>query len=834
MEELDAPTRLSATEAGVRLESVYRRQFVTHKNGNGPEKFEVNDPDRGSSRAEVAKNLQETFLHIYDFVFQDSLQHAKVVDNEAYHSSDLTTANRDQLRTIFLDFAAKHYDEKGTLTIKHEDGPAAMQELYENIRKGGHLHNSGLARGALIVEMGRGEKWKKIFPQGIDFTRGEPSEELNLTQRFKDAFFNPDHPAPAGEFTPPPESLIEIAGVRFAKKMVGEWRTHLVTQTGHVVDLTDERKAEIEAHIKAGKPLDELRVTVPPADAHGHTTTLHLLNFEEQPIMEGERTMRGVVTNRLRTLLDKANSPAQSASIDGLPVRDKDGKVRLMVLDVDLLTGLSMKAPPGGKSELTQLKDFMARELKAASFADLVPERGSGTANVSYENTASREFPLSTAETFIALKKHVAAQMGRLEQAATEKGDTALVDIVRRATPHLEAMMPRILASADKQFIKPDHQNDKGPKPLKARTPVKQVYMAMGGSASGKGALLKIAQAECADTLVVASLDDARGEAKRYWLYPATNNHNDDYKGAEQYANTVRDLVTKRAMQDGYNLYIDGSGIPYEDRNDKITAQFKKANYQVSVLAAQAPLFVRDPARGKMLEEGQAPDDAYRRLGHRLSKELRAVKPEIVAEKHIGFALATRNAARDRNVDRFMIIDSTPRQDQSYTLAYVLTLDEDRMRKLVKLKGAELKEAILAGGPNNNPLKPKWAKLPENHEDLYAMKVIRDNHDSTYRVEMITDIEQYIGMVEKGLLNRHAKGPNALHKNTVHGDVKGYFMDPEGMLNTKQAKWVERAASSRYAPLAAAQEPRAEPLPLRRRGQRPPEDEDKGPSARRG
>lgn len=218
------------------------------------------------------------------------------------------------------------------------------------------------------------------------------------------------------------------------------------------------------------------------------------------------------------------------------------------------------------------------------------------------------------------------------------------------------------------------------------------------------------------------------------------------------------------------------------------------------MLAAQAPLFIHDPQRRKELAgQGAAPDDALSRLGARQAKELRGLNPKIVADKHIKFPLATRNAARDPIVDRFMIQDVTSTQNK-YTLSYVLTLGKEQTEKLAQLHAAELKRALV-----EDNLLPPWVTLPPNpnQEQLYNIKVIRANlGDESYRVEIITDIEQYICMVEKGLLKRDALGPEALYDYCVHGDLEGFFQGSEGKLKTLGAKGVGERVLEAYLPFS--------------------------------
>ncbi len=761
----------------------------------GLEEHSVANPDQGANPETVADNLGKTFVRIYDYAFEDSSQHHKVVGGKVCNTRDLTFENRAKLREIFQIFADKNYDPQGQLTLAFEQGPEAIKSLYERLKDEVPLHNSSVACGALFVEIGRGEKWKKLFPRGIDFARGEPVTESDPSQfldtRFNDAFFGADHNSPSSEFINPPESKVEIAGIRFIAKTIDHWHTHLVTQTGHLVNLTDDLRRTIEKHIYFGKYLDVLRVDV--------DETRHLIDFVENPVPSVFRQSNEEQDLRER-VKDKIKNMSASDLIDGLPSRDELGQVRLMCMDVDFLTGLAMKALPGQEqSDLDRLKAFMSETLGVGGFVDLVA--ADFTAPL-FDLTDEIAWDLKRKE----LKAHVRQQMEKLKIAARVKRDRVLAGIVAIATSHLEAMMPRVYDVAEKQFILEEAGLNPGsgskwvkPAPLAEE---KHLYMTMGGSASGKSGLKKIADRECGQSLVVASLDDARGECDRYWLYAATDNHNDDYKSAEQFGNTVRDLITKRALEDGHHLYIDGSGIPYEGRNDKTTKLFKENGYKVSVLAAQAPLFIHDPKRRKELsDQGIAPDDALSRLGARQAKELRGLNPKIVVDKHIKFPLASRNAARDHRVDRFMIQDVTSVYNR-YTLSYVLTLSRYETDILVKLHGSELKQALWNGN-----LVPLWVTLPPNtdHEHLYNLKVIRANDDGTYRVEIITDIEQYICMVEKGLLKRDAIGPEALYNYGVHADLADHFHGPDGKLKTLSVKGVGERVMNQYLPFSEAQ-----------------------------
>jgi hypothetical protein len=759
--------RLIATEAAVRLEFVYRCQVVMVDEDGLAREVSVADPDRGQSRDEVADRLADSFIRIYDYAFQDSSQHHKVVGGRVCNSRDLTAQDLSKLREIFRQFTKKNYDEQGRLVLDPKEGPEALRDLYERLRDEVPLLNSDLACGALFVEMGLGVKWLRLFPRGIDFTRGEPILEKDparfLEARFREALFGAEHSPSSSPFIEPPESKVEIAGLRFAAKTIQQWRTHLITQTGHLVDLTAELRLKIERHVASGKPLDDLRVEVREAKSLGDWLDV---GGQDQAAHDQVR--------------EKVKLLSGSPWVDGMKAVDEQGGARLMCLDVDFLTGLGLK-PLGGQSEgdLALFKNLMKEVLGSDNFADWVPaytapRRGKAAGEV-------REWLREELKTCLRRK------IEKLSRAAQERGEPRLESLVDIAGTHLEAMLPLVDEAADKALARAEAPEGE-----------KRLYMTMGGSASGKSGLKRLADSECGPSLVVASLDDARGECARYWIYPATNNHNDDYQAAEQFGNAVRDLIARRALEAGFHLYLDGSGIPYEGRNDKITRAFREKGFHVSVLAAQAPLFVHDPKRREELgRQGIAPDDALSRLGARQAKELRGLNPKIVVDKHIKFPLASRNAARDSRVDRFMIQDATDTENK-YTLSYVLILTREETERLAKLRGGELKRALV-----ESRLVPLWVKLPGGQEEHFNLKVIRANEDGqTYRVEIITDIEQYICMVEKGLLTRNASGPEALYNYNVHADLEGHFHGPQGKLKTLGAKGVGERALDSYRPFA--------------------------------
>src|SRR5690606_5113075 len=97
---------------------------------------------------------------------------------------------------------------------------------------------------------------------------------------------------------------------------------------------------------------------------------------------------------------------------------------------------------------------------------------------------------------------------------------------------------------------------------------------------------------------------------------------------------------------------------------------------------------------------------------------------------------------------------------------------------------------------------PDRVTLPE-HEDDWAgadLQVVRDNQDGSYRVEIITDMQRYVSMVQKGLMNRDViaelqkgnkdVGPEMLFHNKIACDMEGHFHGANGVLKLEPQRGV--------------------------------------------
>lgn len=783
---------LAASEAAIRgMDILKNRKFFLPSPDKAVE-YSVVNPDQGDSREEVATQLFNAFIHIYDYQFQDSSQHSKIVQGKVCNTRQLDAAERSALRGVFTRFVEEHYDEHGGLTLTRDRIPHALQELYEYISgEKIKLHRAGVALGTLLVELGRGEKWKQVLPEGIDFTRGAPGDDLPA--RFREACFGQTPVSPSSTFIHPPESTVTIAGMKFpAKKDITGWRTHLLTPAGHLVDMTTEGPEAVlprlEHHIRSGKPLEEFGVP-------GDNVTGHLWQFQE-PLPPSQD--RGV-QNR-RRVYSKLEQLAAAEKVDGEPVRNNAGQMPLVSMDVDLLTGLRLIPLPGeSASELARMQQFMAKN-GVTEFIDLIPKSMEVNIHVLPDEDKKER---ARAEICDAIS-------GSMEKLKTKaQGDETLIGLLERAQKKLKIMLPRVYEASDKAFLSEKTGRIKPPARVSGQTP--HLYVTQGGPGAGKSSFKPMVEKECGDTLVVATLDDVRDQSDRYFLYLALNNHNDDYKAIDQFGNAIRSLTTRRAREGGYNLLIDGSGIPYQNRNDKTVKAFKDDGYHVSVLAAHAPLFVHDPSqRQSLLEQEKLPDDVAHRIGQRLVSDLRGIMLDILVDKHTRFPIASRNAARDPNVDRFLIQDVSGEYGKSHALSYTVEVTEPVLQNLRGKTGSALKQEIV-----KQKLVPAWVTLPAGDGDAYGFKVIRQQQDGGYRIEIITDMPQYIHMVQQGLLNRQASGPEALFDNRLRCDIEHHFCGEGGRLKLQPPREVLIAPVHRFQPLSTQQNPVADP-PLAR------------------
>jgi hypothetical protein len=203
-------------------------------------------------------------------------------------------------------------------------------------------------------------------------------------------------------------------------------------------------------------------------------------------------------------------------------------------------------------------------------------------------------------------------------------------------------------------------------------------------------------------------------------------------------------------------------------------------------------------------------DVVLTRAGARLQAELRAMPMSEVVKKHHGHPIAAHNAARDPNVDRFMITDTSPALADAYTLSYVVDIPAATFKTIEKFENNELRDAL-----EKLNLKPDWVKWPDRlpgEKNIPAgmtkadMKVVGVKHGATpeqdtYHVEVITNLPQYVNMVQKGLYNAETNGPEGLFANTIASDIEGHFKNgAPGRLRLQEALGLEVVNWPDYTP----------------------------------
>jgi|GEM_PF-1813900 len=805
----DSTKSITIFEELVASEAAMRGQNIIEKHGfadvSSRQPISTKNIDRATDKASIAQALAYSYVKIYAYQFQDSSQHRKKdKDNKRYNARHLTEDERATIQRIFRDFVDANYDDAGQLTLTQQDAPQALAKLYERVRDEVALKRSTMSLGVLLVELSHGDKWKATTPRGIDFTRGDKTDDI--TQRMDDAINAENFKPHTSHYIEPPgrEHVVNIAGLDFPVMKIDSVpypRTHVVTENGYLVDLTKEVFEHIADYVKSGKPISELTLEV--ADG-----APHLAQFMDKkyftPVPPGAAKSTEPGEEVRRSLAKHLKHMMHAATVDGAQIPQtphgaNSRPLKLFCLDMDLMTGLLMKKREGeDKSELAVFKEAIDHYSQQhgnsiKKIIDLIPADA---------HPAFHDLSLGDQE---AERRRVRlAIQNKLMEIAAHLPNEREAEMVEKAAIKLSEVLEGVYESADKAFVGQEGRKQPPAKP--------SLYITQGGVGSGKGGLKKLAKKECGDSLVVASLDDMRGDSERLWLYPALNLHHDDYKSICDFGNAVRDLTVQRAKEGGYHLLIDGTGIPYENRNDLVVKDFRDRGFHVSVLGAQAPLSIYE-------REGERTTDLYdvvtMRGGARLQSELRAVPMSEVAKKHHGHPIAAHDAARDANIDRHFISDTSPAYKESYTLSYVIDVPRPVFDAgLGQLEDKPLKEALGKAG-----LIPDWVVWPDKlpGEDNIPegmtksdLKVIGVKHGATndqdiYHVEVLINMPQYVNMVQKGLYNAKAEGPEALFDNHIACDIDSVFKSAErGRLRLQPALGLEKVEWPVYTPPLAS------------------------------
>ena len=201
-------------------------------------------------------------------------------------------------------------------------------------------------------------------------------------------------------------------------------------------------------------------------------------------------------------------------------------------------------------------------------------------------------------------------------------------------------------------------------------------------------------------------------------------------------------------------------------------------------MAAAAPLYVYAPAqRMLMAKQGINFVESRGNSGDRLSDELRAVPVSVLMKTHTEFPVSANDAKRSQFVDRHITMDHSVPRKESYLLAYTADINEKTLKKLLTKEDDELYSVLKSEGVI--PAE-QWAnRIPADTDGRMAnFKVIRNDREGHYRIEVITDMRKYKGpsMLQKGLLHSQDRGPEALYQHALPFDMMGQLQLPDHRL----------------------------------------------------
>ena len=277
------------------------------------------------------------------------------------------------------------------------------------------------------------------------------------------------------------------------------------------------------------------------------------------------------------------------------------------------------------------------------------------------------------------------------------------------------------------------------------------VVITMGGAGSGKGGMgeVLICKKSGGENYVKASLDDARYEFGLYRIMVEANHHADDYMAVAEGAGLIRKAIAERAVKEGYNLFYDASGIPWEKYAD-LARQWKDSVKEIDVCAVECQLYV-DSNRA-----AQFPFPAHHRVISRFNSESRTLPHSEMLKRHIAAPDAYLKAFADPSIQEFMIIDNAGEQGSAYIIAQKFSVDKALLGQLDAVQqGKRLLDFLKE---QNIFPEIKTHETTEDNIDFLVHKVKADQ----YSILVITDRSRFIDIVQKAEMNPDATGYEAL------------------------------------------------------------------------
>ncbi|MEI6267849.1 MAG: zeta toxin family protein [Methylococcaceae bacterium] len=404
--------------------------------------------------------------------------------------------------------------------------------------------------------------------------------------------------------------------------------------------------------------------------------------------------------------------------IDGISIGE-DGAAPLFCLDINMLTGLRS---PGHTEVLELLKRC---EGDKALIFDLV------------KNNGLKDKMISAANNDI-----------RLERA------------VEIAYERLSKIIKKLDEAKDKLF--------EGKVPDTNPT----LFMSMGGAGSGKTAVEEIAQTQCHDNFVIASLDEFRKKSDLYQVLTAASHHSDDYVYVEPFANRLRDSVADHAKKNHINILYDGTGIPYQPRYSNIVNQFKAHGFHTQITAVDAFIVKPEGRENELIRAS-----VITSVKERFETTGRALPWVVTVDKHIRAPRSFLNALEHEALDKISLFANDSEKDRHYLVAESFSFSDQDVHDLQnhQLSGTLMtyltalirhrEDSILknlAQGDNDllDALINRNTAFTENN---VAFQIYPSKNGN--RVLVIYNARRMVDFVEKRQLNPNASGEEGLlHK----------------------------------------------------------------------
>jgi len=322
-----------------------------------------------------------------------------------------------------------------------------------------------------------------------------------------------------------------------------------------------------------------------------------------------------------------------------------------------------------------------------------------------------------------------------------------------------------------------------------------KLFMSMGGAGSGKTAVEELANAQCGDNFVVASLDEFRKISDLYCVLTAAGHHSDDYIYVEPFANRLRSLVADHAKQHGINILYDGTGIPYKPRYGKIIEQFEQAGFNTQVTAVDAFL-VKPEGR-----EDELPRSAViNSVKTRYEQTGRALPWVVTVDKHIRAPASFLDALEHKALEKLSLFANDGERDRHYLVAESFIFSDEEvdilqeqqrvgtLSEYLHFLSKQRHDSVL-----KNLAKDDVTKLdalinrnPLFDESNVAYQIY--SSDNKNRVLVIYNARRLADFIEKRQLNPNASGEKGLlHKP----EALSFHVDP-----SSKEPWMTRLQDS--------------------------------------